>query len=706
MRCTAVSVFRPGHNVWKLAPASRAAVLVDAANFFAALRAACLKAERRILIVGWDIDSRTPLVGASGRPDDGLPASFAEFLAELVRSRPGLEVDLLLWDYSLLYAGERELLPRLSLQWSMPQNVTLRLDDTVPFGCSQHQKIVVIDDALAFSGGLDLTIRRWDTPGHDADNHHRVDPSGVPYRPFHDVQMMVDGAAAHALALLARQRWCRAGEGRPRIEPTGDPWPDEIVPEFRDVEIAIARTQPGYVGEKGIHEVEALYVDLIDQAERHLYIENQFLTSRLVARRLARQLQRRPELEVVLVAPRSHDSWVERRTMRNGRIRFWREVRAAGGDRVRLLYPAVAQAGKKTDTMIHSKVMVVDDRFLRIGSSNLNNRSMGVDTECDLAVEGRSAAERAAIAEVRNRLLGEHCGVPAESVAAALERDGSLVAAADRLAANGHSLQPIEDGAPDRQGLSALAERVADPGRPIRVLRWAGRLAARVARPGLPMVAGGVLLLLVAGLTLAWRFTDLSQIAAPDRLAAWLGEIGQGPLAAVLVLAAFLVAGAVAFPINIMILATSVAFGPWLGTLYSAVGAFVSALLMYGVGARFGRDPFGRLFGARWQRALAGLRARGIVAVVTLRLLPVAPFTLVNLGAGASGIRLADFALGTALGMVPGLGLMAVMGDRLVELVRQPNLQAVALFALCAALWIGLAIGAQAVLARRGGRAQ
>ena len=145
-----------------------------------------------------------------------------------MRTRPDLHVHLLLWDYSLLYAGERELLPRLSLGWRTPERVTLCIDNSVPFGSSQHQKIVVVDDAVAFSGGLDLTIRRWDTTAHSAENRQRVDPSGHPYRPFHDVQMMVDGAAAQALAQLARERWCRANGGVPQIEPHGDPWPEAV----------------------------------------------------------------------------------------------------------------------------------------------------------------------------------------------------------------------------------------------------------------------------------------------------------------------------------------------------------------------------------------------------------------------------------------------------------------------------------------------
>ena len=84
-------------------------------------------------------------------------------------------------------------------------------DSSLPLGSAQHQKIVVIDGAVAFSGGLDLTIRRWDNSEHAAGNPHRLDPDGKPYPPFHDVQCMVDGEAAAALLELVENRWRAAG---------------------------------------------------------------------------------------------------------------------------------------------------------------------------------------------------------------------------------------------------------------------------------------------------------------------------------------------------------------------------------------------------------------------------------------------------------------------------------------------------------------
>ncbi|MDP2372546.1 VTT domain-containing protein [Reyranella sp.] len=711
-------ILKPGRTVWRIEHAGRAAVLVDGAAFFAAVRAAFLKARRSIFIVGWDIDSRTELQG-DDPPDDGHPVNLAAFLTDLVKQRPDLQIHLLLWDYSLLYAHEREPLPRLSLQWQMPPQVTFCLDSTVPFGSSQHQKLVIVDDALAFSGGLDLTIRRWDTRRHEIDNALRVDPAGEPYRPFHDIQMMVDGAAARALALLARQRWCHAKGGEPAIEPAGNPsdgpWPDGFPPEFTDLEIGIARTQPRYNGEEGIYEVEALFLESIGHAERSIYIENQFATSPRIAVRLARQLARRPALEVVIVAPRSHDSFLERRTMRNGRIRFWRTVKEAGGDRVRLVYPSVerpeAEGGvRTTHTMIHSKIMVIDDVFLRVGSANMNNRSMGADTECDLIVEAGSAAERAAIARVRDRLLGEHCGVPPEEVAAALAAHGSLVRAADTLSAGGHRLRPIDDGVPDRSPLAALAERIADPPRPLRLGRLLGRVLPRLVLHGRqvwlrgPGLVLGLAALLVVALTLAWQFTGLSGLADPAEVGGLLEASRGAPWAVLVVMAVFLVGGAAAFPVTVMIVATAAVFGPWWGMLYAALGVAASALAMYGLGARFGQEALAGLLGARWERLQASLRRRGLLAMVAVRVVPVAPFTLVNLAAGASPIRLADFVLGTLIGMGPGLAVLCLMGDRIVRVFHHPVPGEIALLALSVAVWIGLSFAAQAVVARLGGR--
>src|SRR5688572_13024597 len=241
------TLLRPGRNAWRVAHADRAAMLVDAAAYFGALRQAMIQAKHTIYILGWDVDSRAPLCGPSGEVDDGLPRDLGPLLSALAGRNPELQIKILLWDYSLFFTGEREVMPAFSLRWRMPPQIDLCLDDAIPLGSSHHQKIVIIDECLAFSGGLDLTIRRWDNCDHDPCNCNRVDPAGKAYRPFHDIQMIVDGAAAKVLAELARDRWKHAAfEALPDIACTADhdPWPENLEPEFRDVEIGIARTEP------------------------------------------------------------------------------------------------------------------------------------------------------------------------------------------------------------------------------------------------------------------------------------------------------------------------------------------------------------------------------------------------------------------------------------------------------------------------------
>src|SRR6186713_811784 len=102
---------RPDKTIWRKEHARRAGVLIDAAPYFGAARAAMLKAQSQILILGWDIHSRTPLVGDSGHADDGYPEALGDFLSALARERPKLKIYVLLWDFNAFYASEREVLP-------------------------------------------------------------------------------------------------------------------------------------------------------------------------------------------------------------------------------------------------------------------------------------------------------------------------------------------------------------------------------------------------------------------------------------------------------------------------------------------------------------------------------------------------------------------------------------------------------------------
>ena len=171
-------ILRPGETCWRVETANRAAVLVDGAAYFGALRSSLLKATRSVFIIGWDIDSRVRVVGGSGACDDGAPEQLKALLTHMSNRRPDLSIHVLLWDYSVLYALDREPLPNLNLGWMTPPGIHVCLDDVLPLGSCHHQKIVVVDDAVAFCGGLDLAVGRWDTSEHRPRHPVRVDPAG------------------------------------------------------------------------------------------------------------------------------------------------------------------------------------------------------------------------------------------------------------------------------------------------------------------------------------------------------------------------------------------------------------------------------------------------------------------------------------------------------------------------------------------------
>ena len=694
-------LLKPDHNVWRIARAHRAAMLVDGANYFAAVRSAMIKAEHSILVAGWDIHSRTRLVGPSGRADDGYPETFAEFLVALVTEKPQLVVRLLLWDFSVLYAAERDPFPTATLQWATPHNIRFCHDDCVPVGSSQHQKLVVVDDKVAFSGGLDLTVRRWDTNAHAVDDPNRVDPAGKPYGPFHDVQMVIDGAAAEALGDLLRNRWaCAALEQVPVVRSNGDPWPDNVAPDFTDTDIGIARTEPRFDGREEAREVERLFFDAIDAAERTIYIENQFLTALPVAERLARRLREKPELEVLIVSPQTHVSWLEAQSMRVGRTHFAAVLDEFIGNRVALLHPEVGAGDKSVNTMVHAKVMIVDDRILRVGSANLNNRSMGTDTECDLVIVADGEDQRRAVRRLRDTLIGDHCGASAKEVAEALEgHNGSLTAVAQNLSRNGHRLTPIVDDPTLSPEAFALIQNVADPERPIGAEEFVSNMFGGYVPPRnfSTVVKAVVAGLIIVALALVWHFVPL---ADPQSVKAAFSEISDSRWAPLAVIGVFVVAGSLMFPVTVLIAATAAAFGPWLGFSYAAIGALASALVTYGVGAAIGKKTMQDLLGPRLNRVRRKIASRGVISVATIRLVPVAPFALVNLAAGASAIPVFDYMAGTMLGMLPGMVMISAVGNQFARILTSPSPTDIAILAVAVIAWVGLSIGVQAAVSR------
>ncbi|MCV2218482.1 phospholipase D-like domain-containing protein [Thauera sp. Sel9] len=435
-------LFRPGENCWRVEKADRFAFIVDAADYFVVARKAMLAARKSIFLVGWDFDARISL----GERDDEGPANLGDFVMWLARRSPELEIRLLRWDtgaFKALFRGKTLL---TILRWKMHRRITLRLDAAHPFAGSHHQKIVVIDDCLAFCGGIDMTLCRWDRREHEDEDPQRIDPSGKPYEPWHDATSAFDGAAARAIGDLARDRWLAAsGERLSPIDDAHDCWPEGLEPSFRDVRLGIARTKPELDGEEPVHEIEQMYIDLIAQAKRLIYAESQYFASRKIARAIAQRLAEDDGPEIIIINPVGAEGWLEPVAMDSARARLVEALQRIDKHRRLRIYHPRTKAG--ADIYVHAKIMIADDDYLRVGSSNFNNRSLRLDTECDviLAADGPEIdGKRQRIAEIRNDLIAEHLGTEAEKVAEEHERHGSLIAAIEHLRGEGRTLIDYE----------------------------------------------------------------------------------------------------------------------------------------------------------------------------------------------------------------------------------------------------------------------
>jgi len=529
--------------------------------------------------------------------------------------------------------------------------------------------------------------------------------------------MVVEGPAARALGDLVRERWRKAtGETlrapqsrragwRRRLsirsrrradDPVEDAWPNVLPVSVSNIDVAISRTAPPTNGEPGIREVEALYVDMIMAAKHSIYIENQYFTADGVGDALVRRLLEPDGPEIIVVLRELSHGWLEELTMQTLRTRLIEKLRAADRHgRLRVTFPWIAGLADGTCIDVHSKMMIVDDDILRIGSANLANRSMGLDTECDLTIEATGRDDvREAIRALRARLLGEHLGFSAQETQQAIAATASLRGAIDALQRDGRTLRPLTTLAQVPDAVMNLVA-AADPEKPVGLADLTKLFAPSEASRStanvwlrLASVAA-----VVGGLAALWKFTPLADFLDAQRITSWARQFGSAWWAPLAVMAAYTPACLTMFPRPLITLFAVVAFGPWWGFAYAIAGVELAAWVTYVAGQRLNRGTVRRLAGRKLNRIVDVLQRRGLLAITALRLVPLAPFALEGIVAGAVRIKPWHFLAGTALGLLPGTLATTVFGNELQSLFGEGGsvnywLITAAVFLLALATWL------------------
>jgi phospholipase D1/2 len=454
-------------NVFAIAEADQSALLIDACVYYQTVYRALEQAQHYAVLSGWQFDSGVPLLRGKDAERATRPVTLLKFLHALCEERPELTIYLLAWDFSVAYLSEREWLQGIKFTYSTNPRVRFEWDEHPVAGASHHQKFVVVDGAVGFLGGIDICDARWDDCDHREHNPQRVNLEGEPCKPYHDVQAALTGDAVRPLIDVFVDRWQRA---------TGDGLKLELASAGARSRFDLARLSQGHAQPVGcklaafsrtqqderarpaeVCEIRELLSDALKAAERLIYAETQYFTSRSIAAVLLERMQndRLPKLEIVLCMPHGADSPKEKLALGDTQeavLYALRETARQTGHELRLLYSASrAEDGCEIPTFIHAKLLIVDDQLLMVGSPNLTERSMGLDTEIAVTWyrdgEHEDQDTRHCVRNVRTRLLGEHAGVDANE----FEMESGLCAKIDDLIASGKSRlrhRPIQSFGP------------------------------------------------------------------------------------------------------------------------------------------------------------------------------------------------------------------------------------------------------------------
>lgn len=699
------SLFQEGKNCWRAEKADYVSVIVDYGNYYRNLHESISKAKKNIFVLGWDIDSRIELL--RGSDAKGVSnTTFFDLICAKARENPDLQIYLNRWDYAMFFMRQRE--PLWEHKWhscDLP-NIHVCMDDVLPFSACHHQKIVTIDDEIAYWGGMDVALGRWDFRQHHVRNQHRADPAQLPsmdekekFAPYHDIQAVMCGPAAHSLARWARKRWTNAC---PSVKPpplareyehTGipDTWPQSDPPVFENIDAAIARTMPATTGQAHTEEVYHLILDEIAHAENFIYIENQYLACADIARALNQRLKEKSKLRLLAVSCFEPSGILERIAMWGGRVRFKDILIEGVEDRVALAYPACEENGKISDVHIHSKIMIIDDKYLHIGSANLNNRSMGMDTECDISLFGGQEAARTKIVDIRNDLIREHTGHSVEYIND-VAATGDVHQLLKKKPTSRQHLYEIDDEAYRDQPLWKHIYKLADPRRPLIPARW-----TRLPRWGTSKESSRSLYYALAGFMLIlaffalWHYSPLSSYTDIDVLSSYLEKIRNDPFALLWIIAVYVIGGVVFFPVTVLSTAIVLLFGGLRGFIFATIGALASGLVSYTIGKWIGKDHVRRIF-PHADKVMDKVCDSGIVGIIVLRMLPIAPYTLVNIVLGVIHVPLITFLLGTTLGLAPGKIMLAIFGGSFIDVFQHPDSENIAMAVGGIAAWIGVVL--------------
>jgi phosphatidylserine/phosphatidylglycerophosphate/cardiolipin synthase-like enzyme/membrane protein DedA with SNARE-associated domain len=604
-----------------------------------------------------------------------------------------------------MFAADQHISEWFQAQAKTLANLDLRMVPAASNFAARHEKFVIIDDTVAWLGGMDLSHNRWDTTDHRGDDPSRVNPDGEEYVPYHDTQFMFRGPAVRELFLLALGDGVVPNDWDPPDAPAEQP---QFAWDARDREIyfSVTRSHPVRNSEN-VQQIIRLYRDLIAAAEDRIYIENQYFSSDEITRTLISRLEEPDGPEVIIIVPQELPDTLGRVTMGANTALHLSDLIEHDHHHRLGIFHLVSPDDEGVGVKVHSKTMIVDGTAVTVGSANISRRSFSLDSEMNVTIVDAEPGGVSAVAALEDRLISQHLGVSPEEWRDLLSRhDGSwLPTIRDRIQhgkgvvdGRDNVLEKTPQGVPrellDRLDMDEPPPQETVVQRIVRSNPWA--IISRTRRIWMSS-------LVAIALIGAFLYLGRSNLDIRDVLRA-IEEINTGrpALGVLLTILTFWLTMAFFITIVVPIVFFAALHGPFLGILYSTIGVFSGAAIFYGIGLALHTAPWLDDFRAvrRAKEQLEGIKRYGLWAVAMSRMVPSGPFMVVNLVTGLLGFSPSHFLAGSAIGLLPGIVAFSIFGEVIRNVFTDPSWTSVTLFGAFILAYFGLVRGLLALFRR------
>ncbi|MDA3900205.1 MAG: VTT domain-containing protein [Spirochaetes bacterium] len=670
--------------------ASRLSFFTYSGAYYSALADILPQARHRILIVGWSFDDRIHLL--RDKNTDSAKMELGELLISAAKENPSLQITLCIWKPPSLFSAGQHISRKFRKKLRRLPNITLYQIPAESAFASRHEKYVVVDDVLAFLGGIDLTKNRWDSQDHPSKSLGRINPDGESYGPYHDTHTVFSGSVVKDILSMAVAKF---HFNLPSINNADELWPKDVPVDVENAQVMISLTRSSPdAAIPDVNQIKQVYHDMIAYAKDCIYIENQYFSNDIITDLVVKSLRSKDGPEVIILMPRELPDMMGRMTMGLNASMHIAKLKKNDLHGRLGFYNPVSSDNPDVGFLVHSKLLITDSRYITIGSANISQRSFSFDDEANISIDATKTQDPQCAKNLEERLLAQHCGLKIEEWQALVKQH------------NGSRLKALQERITLWEGLVEGKNLMAPHSVPNEILDYFDMgLSPQPEEVMHTMTKNNskgfifrtkkvwallLLTIVILGIVFFFARTDIDT----QQILGTIKNLNETRpfIAALLTIATFWIAMLMFVSITVPIVAFAALHGPWLGILYSSLGIFSGAAIFYVLGLmmhnskRFDRYNVVR----RVKKQFVKIRPYGFWAVVISRMVPSGPFMVVNMVTGMVGFRPVHFITGSLLGLMPGIITFTIFGETIRNIFTDPGWKNILLFILLLAAYFGI----------------